>query len=176
MTREGALLVILAVTLVLVGLGVWGWRRRSKRDATPLAKAGELPADATVLAAFDGLYVATTAHDAPLERINAPGLGFRSRVGVTVTDSGIALDLTGQPRIVLTPDRLVDVAQSTVAIDRVVEKGGLTRLSWRTDAGDVVDSYFRPQDASARALADAVRPLVPSTPAGSAPAPTGTDA
>lgn len=183
MTREGALLVIIAVTLALVALGVWGWRRRGRRNAVRLIQPSELAPDAAVLGAFDGLYVATTAHDAPLERINAPGLGFRSRVGVTVTPAGVALDLTGQPRIVLTPDRIVDVAQSTVAIDRVVEKDGLTRLSWRTDAGDVVDTYLRPQQASARSLADAVRAILPQTPTGAPQpqtgphtAPTGTDA
>lgn len=174
MTREGALLVIIAVTLALVALGVWGWRRRGRRSPARLIEPAELAADAQVLETFDGLYVATTAHDAPLERINAPGLGFRSRITVTVTDAGIALDLTGQPRLVLTPDRILDVAQSTVAIDRVVEKDGLTRLTWRTDAGDTVDSYFRPQQASARALADAIRPLLPQT--RPLVAPTGSDA
>lgn len=176
MTREGALLVILAVTAVIIGLGVWGWRRRAKRDRVVLIAPGELPASAVVDAVFTGFYVATTVHDAPLERINAPGFAFRSRVGVTVTDRGVALDLTGQPRIALTPDRLVDVAQSTVAIDRVVEKDGLTRLSWRTDAGDVVDTYLRPQDASARALADAIRPLIPQTTTGLSETRTGSDA
>lgn len=176
MTREGALLVILAVTALIIGLGVWGWRRRAKRDRVALVAPGEFTADADVRAVFDGFYVATTAHDAPLERINAPGFAFRSRVGVTVTDQGVALDLTGRPRIVLAPARLVDVAQSTVAIDRVVEKDGLTRLSWRTDAGDVVDTYLRPQDASARALADAIRPLIPQTTTGLSQTRTGSDA
>ena len=168
MTREGALLVIIAVAVALVALLAWAWRRRQRRDATPLVAAGELPKGATVLAVFDGLYVATTRHDEPLERIAAPGWGFRSRVGVTVAREGVALDLTGAPRVVIAAERLVDVDQSTVAIDRVVEKDGLTRLAWRSDAGDVVDTYLRPQDASARALADAIRPLLPT--------PTGTGA
>ena len=79
MTREGALLVIIAVAVALVALLAWAWRRRQRRDATPLVAAGELPKGATVLAMFDGLYVATTQHDEPLERIAAPGWGFRSR-------------------------------------------------------------------------------------------------
>jgi hypothetical protein len=125
-----------------------------------------------VLATFPGLYVATTRHDAPLERLAIRRLGFRSRIDVVVTDCGVAFDLTGQPRIFISADRIVSVTQSTVAIDRVVERDGLTRISWRIDdaAGDatIVDSYLRPQDASARALVDALRPLIPT--------PTGTDA
>ena len=54
-------------------------------------------------------------------------------------------------------------------IDRVVERDGLTLIAWRTDDGTVVDSYFRPQDASARALADAVAGIL-------LPTQTGTDA
>ncbi|MBN9184282.1 MAG: hypothetical protein J0I97_02295 [Microbacterium sp.] len=141
----------------------WGWRRRSRRDAGITAPRGELPAGAAVSASFDGLYVATTAHDQPLERLAIRGLGFRSRAGITVTDAGIALDLTGQQRIVLSRDRLVDVDQANVAIDRVVEKDGLTRVSWRTDAGPIVDTYLRPQDASAAALTQAIRPILPTS-------------
>ena len=88
---------------------------------------------------------------------------------MTVTDAGVALDLTGQPRSFLAADRIVDVGQATVAIDRVVEPDGLVRLAWRTDDGTVVDSYFRPQDASARALADAIAGIL-------TPTQTGTDA
>ncbi|MDY0909783.1 hypothetical protein [Microbacterium sp. CFBP9034] len=166
MTREGALTVIVAVVVVLIGLGVWAWRRRTRRDAAPLIQPGELPADAAIVATFDALYVATTKHDTPLERIAAPGLGFRSKAGVTVADAGVAIDLTGQDRFVLTTDRIVDAGQSTVAIDRVVEPGGLVRIAWRTDAHTVVDSYFRPQDAPARALADAVSGILTSTQTG----------
>lgn len=166
MTREGALAVMVAVAVALVALGVWAWARRRRRDATPLIAPGDLPHDATTHGVFEGLYVATTRHDTPLERIAAPGLGMRSRVTLTVSDGGVALDLTGQPRLVIGIDRIEDVGQSTVAIDRVVEKGGLTRLVWRTDGGDVVDTYFRPQDASARALSDAIAGVLSTTQTG----------
>ncbi|QKJ19498.1 PH-like domain-containing protein [Microbacterium hominis] len=170
MTREGALVIIVLVAVGLLALLVWAWSRRSRRDAQPLVQAGELPEDARVVAVFEALYVATTAYELPLERIAAPGLGMRSRATLTVTDAGVAVDLTGQARFVLPTSRILAVGQSTVAIDRVVEPGGLTRLTWRTDADTVVDTYFRPQDASARALADAIADTLPTT------TPTGMDA
>ena len=105
----------------------------------------------------------------PMERLAIRGLAFRSRVDVTVTDAGVALDLTGQPRVFLDTSRIAEVAQATLAIDRVVERDGLVRLAWRLDDGTVVDSYLRPQDASARALADAIAGILTSTQ-------TGTDA
>jgi len=172
MTREAALLVIVAVTLVLLGLGVWAWRRRARRDGALPAPHGEIPEGATTRASHSGFYVATTQHGEPLERLAIRGMAFRSRVDVTVTDRGIALDLTGQPRLFLPADRIAEVAQATVAIDRVVEKDGLVRVTWQV-ADQYVDSYLRAQDASARTLAAAITDALPAQPQTT---PTGTDA
>jgi hypothetical protein len=170
MTREGALLIVLAFTAAVIGLGIWGWMRRTRRDAGMQAPQGGLPDDAVVHAVFACLYVATTAHDAPLERLAVKGLAFRAKAVVSVADAGVARDLQGEHPVLLPADALVDVTQSTVAIDRVVEKDGLTRITWRIAPDRLVDTYLRPQDASARALADAVRAILP------APTPTGSDA
>ncbi|MFT4214822.1 MAG: hypothetical protein QM622_08615 [Microbacterium sp.] len=162
MTREGALLVMIAVVIALITVGVIAWLRRARRDAGFSAPFGELPEDAAVRLRSEGLYVATTRHDEPLERLAIRGLSFRSRADLTVTDSGVALDLVGAPRMSLGLDRIDGVTLANVAIDRVVEPGGLVRLTWR--AGDrLVDTYFRPQDGSARALRDAVTAILPRT-------------
>jgi len=177
MTRELVLLLIVAFTVVLIGVGVWAWLRRRRRDAGLTVPYGEVPDGATTTATFTGLYVATTRHGDPLERLAIGGLAFRSRVDITVTDRGVALDLTGQPRIFLPATDISDVAQATVAIDRVVEKGGLVRVTW--PAGDTpVDSYLRAQDASARTLTDAIAAILPAptSPQTSTTTPTGTDA
>ncbi|QIG40710.1 hypothetical protein G5T42_15550 [Microbacterium sp. 4R-513] len=166
MTQQGALLVMIAVAAVLLALLVWGWSRRVRRDQGLTAPQGEIPAGGAVTAVFPGLYVATTKHREPLERLAIGGLGFRSKADVTVTDRGVAIDLTGQPRVFLAAERIAGVAQATVAIDRVVEPDGLVRLEWRTDGGTVVDSYFRPQEASARALADAIADILTPTTTG----------
>ncbi|GAA1467804.1 hypothetical protein [Microbacterium thalassium] len=168
MTREGALLVVVAVTVLLLAVLAWAWWRRTRRDAVWSAPVGEIPADARETALFETLYVATTRHGEPLERLAIGGLAFRSRAALTVTDAGFALDLTGEPRLFFAAARLDDIAQATVAIDRVVERDGLVRVTWRIDDETLVDSYFRPQDASARALADALRGILPI--------PTGSDA
>lgn len=173
MTREMALLIIVAFTLALMGLGIWAWRRRTHRDAGLTAPRGDVPADAEVVSRFSGFYVATTRHDEPLERLAIRGLAFRSRVEGTVTTAGVALDLPGQPRLLLAASDLTAADQATVAIDRVVEKGGLARIAWRIDSDTIVDSYFRPQDTSARAVVDAVSTLI--SPQNST-TPTGTDA
>ncbi len=166
------ILIALFVAAIAVG-AVWAWMRRAKRDSTPLVEHGELPADAHVQAVFDSLYVVTTRHEEPLERIAAPGLAMRSLAALTIASEGLGVDLGGKNRFVLTPDRILEVSQATVAIDRVVEQDGLVRVSWRTDIDTTVDSYFRPTDASARALANAVAGILPVSPSDSQ---TGADA
>ena len=95
-----------------------------------------------------------------------------------MTDRGVGLDLAGSDPIFLPAARLVSVDLARVAIDRVVEPGGLVRLTWRAQHGEhdsrLVDTYLRPQDASARALADAIAATLPLAPA-SAPHTSPTD-
>lgn len=169
MTREGAVVLIALLTLALFAALAWAWWRRTRRDSGLVAPVAEAPDGAAVVASFPALYVATTRQGEPLERLAIRGLGFRSRADVVVTEAGVALDLTGQQRIFLDAARIDSAGRATVAIDRVVEKDGLARVSWRTDDGTVVDSYFRPQDATARALSDAVAGILPEPQ-------TGTDA
>jgi hypothetical protein len=94
MNREGALLVMIAVASPS-----WRWgirlARRSRRDAGITAPFGEIP-EPPPSTASTGFYVATTRHGEALERLAIRGLGFRSRVDVTVTDRGVALDLVGR--------------------------------------------------------------------------------
>ena len=166
MTRDGAVLTMISIAVALLFSLVWAWLRRTRRDSATTAPVGEAPSGAAVLASFGVLYVATTRHAEPLERLAIKGLAFRSRADLTLTSAGIAVDLTGQPRLFLALDRLEAAEQATVAIDRVVEPGGLVRIDWRTDDGTVVDSFFRPQDASARAVADAITDLLTPTTTG----------
>jgi len=173
MNREGALLVMIAVAVALLALGAFAWRRRSRRDAGITAPFGEMPDAAVVQTVSTGFYVATTRHGDALERLAIRGLGFRSRVDVTVTDRGVALDLIGQPRMFVATDRISSVDLATTAIDRVVEPSGLVRLAWLAERSDgtteTVDSYLRPQDESAQGLAAAITAILPPP----APAATG---
>lgn len=161
MTREGALLVTIGFTLVLIGLGVWAWRRRVRRDSGVVVPWGEVPSAARTIRDVPVFYVATTAYGQPLERLAIAGLGFRSRAHLTITDAGLALALTGQPTIWLAAERILECAQATVAIDRVVEPGGLVRLAWDA-AGTTVETYLRPQDVPARTLVGEIVALLPS--------------
>lgn len=142
MNQQIAGAVVLGVAVLLIVAGVWAWRARLHRDAGLSAPLG-VPEHAEVLSRYETLYVATTRHDQPLERLALRPLVYRARGELTITDRGAALCLDGSPTVFLASSRLIGADRATVAIDRVVEPGGLVRLVWRTDDGTVVDSYFR---------------------------------
>lgn len=146
------------IALVLFAMW-WGWRARKRRSAEVAVSFGAAEGETT--ATFEGLYVATTRHDAPLDRLALPHLAFRSRVRVSVTTTGLALDMPGAPTLFLAASRLVGAGRATWTIDRVVERDGLVLVAWTADDGTVCDSYIRLQSDDPDALVAAIDALGP---------------
>lgn len=142
MTRELAVLITVAVAVLVLVAMAFAWRRRVRRDAELEAPIG-VPEHAEVISRHEVLYVATTRHDEPLERLAITPLAFRARGELAITDRGVALSLDGAPTVFVASARLATVDRATVAIDRVVEPGGLVRLVWRITDSQFVDSYLR---------------------------------
>jgi len=137
-----ATLVIAAVTVLLIAAAWLGWRSRVRRDAG-LVPSHEVPAGlGAPRAASRVLYVATTAHDEPLERLAIAGLAFRAQGTIAVHASGVLVSLDGSADVWIRASDLAAARPATVAIDKAVEKDGLLTLVWRL-AGTAIDSYFR---------------------------------
>ncbi|MDX2375389.1 hypothetical protein M4I32_01055 [Microbacterium sp. LRZ72] len=168
MSREGALAVMVGVAIVLLALMAFGWWRRRRRDAT-LAAPTEVPAGLEHFAEAEGLYVATTRHDAPLDRLAMRHLAYRARARIAVAPAGVLLDLAGEPDVFLPADRLIGVGRATWTIDRVVERDGLVVIAWRVDDTTTADSYLRLQGAAPDDLVAAITRILPTTTS------TGTD-
>ncbi|MGX1694854.1 PH-like domain-containing protein [Microbacterium keratanolyticum] len=142
MSYEAAVAVMIGAAVLVLGAMVFAWRRRLRRDSGLHAPLG-VPEHADVLSRHEVLYVATTRHDQPLERLTIRPLAYRARGEAVITDRGLALSLDGSPTVFLASNRLVAVDRATVAIDRVVEPGGLVRVVWQVDESTRVDSYLR---------------------------------
>ena len=181
-SRTVATLITALVLVVLLLLMLRSWRRRSRRDAALPAGYPQPAAPSRELASAAALYVATTPRDQPLERLNIPGLGFRARGGVSVTEQGVLLELAGSAALFIPADAVELVTDATWAIDRAVEPGGLLLLGWRLnrptgpagtadpDAPTSVDSYFRFSDPADRtAISEAIRSIAPSEPGTATP-------
>ncbi|MCU1509999.1 MAG: hypothetical protein QOI02_1890 [Actinomycetota bacterium] len=150
--------IVILLLIAIIAMMLIGWRARKRRqsgiDALPPLprQLGEPRAE------LDGLYLATTVADEPMNRIAVRGLGFRAGASITVTDTGIAIALDGGVEFFIPAADLRDVRSARLTIDRVVEEGGLVLIAWRLGTA-VVDSYFR-VDAT-RALITAVLAIVP---------------
>jgi hypothetical protein len=181
-SRTTATVIIGLVLVGVLSLMLRSWRRRSRRDAA-LPAGYPQPADTgRELASAATLYVATTPRDQPLERLAIPGLGFRARGGVSVTEQGVLLELAGSPALFIPTEAIDLVTDATWAIDRAVEPGGLFLLGWRlapgispagADAASAdaaratvsVDSYFRFSDPADRtAISEALTVLTEGAP------------
>ena len=162
MDRTASTTIVIAVILLaLVGM-VIGWRGRQKRQAH-LPNPDTVPADpGTELLSAEAFYVATTMADDELNRVAVAGLGFRARATVTVTEAGVILILAGSSEVFIARAALHAIDRATYTIDRVVETGGLVRLTWSLGE-TLVDSYLRLTDpADSIALIDAVTTLLPT--------------
>jgi hypothetical protein len=158
MRQELASMAFVLLAIALLALMVWGWRRRARRDAGVRAPVAERRG--AVRATFTGLYVATTRHDAPLDRLNVRHLAFRSRATIVVTDEGVALEMPGEPTVFLDTARIAGTGRATWTIDRVVENDGLVLLAWTADDGTVCDTYLRLQEAAPDALVAEIERLL----------------
>ncbi len=164
-------LVAIAFAALILYLLVFAWRRRAKRDAG-LGAGYETPTDTSAATLeSDTLYVATTVHDKPLERLVLPDLGFRGRATVTVAPDGVTLAITGAQPVFIRASALLGIGLATWAIDRVVETDGLVWIAWTTSGGAAVDSYLRVIEPGERtSLIGAVTDILPASARGQSPA------
>lgn len=174
MDRTVSTTIIVVLVLLALGLMVLGWRRRAARQGDIGAP---LPVPATIGEAsirVPVLYVATTRADAPLDRVNVHGLGYRARGEVAVHAEGVVIALDGRAPWLVPVADVRGSGRATWTIDRVVEEGGLVMLAWSL-ADSPVDTYLRVTDASpdeaTSALLAALASLAPGTPPASPDAP-----
>lgn len=147
-------LLVTVVVLFLIGLAVTGmimsWRKRVARDA----RFSVLLPDSSVFGhtvppqEFSALYVSTTLATDPLQRVALPGLGFRADAHLLISADGLTIAPRGEKDTFIPAAQIVQIHRSQVTIDRVVEKDGLTALSWTAfdhTLGQPVEftSYFR---------------------------------
>ena len=154
-------LIIGAVILTVFALMALGWRARRRRQSG-LARPVLAPASlGSASVSVDGLYVATTLADQPLERVAVHGLGFRASAHAAVHPEGLVIDVQGRQSFLIEPASLRGAGRATWAIDRVVERDGLVLIGWML--GDTpVDTYLRvPDPAAAAALLAAVQAMTP---------------
>lgn len=159
MSQQLAGAIMIAFAVAVIGLMLWGWSRRRRRDAQVEVPIGE-PVGSAIFTA-NGFYVATTKHDEPLNRITTSPLAFRSRADISVTEAGFALLLPGEKPVFVPASRISGAGRATWTIDRVVERDGLVLIAW-SDGNQILDTYVRLQDDDPAALVAAIDEVRPA--------------
>lgn len=151
-------LVLLLLLAALVGMAVSWFRRKHRQGDLDLFLP--VPGDVgAVLASEGGLYLATTPVGDRLNRVAVGGLGFRARLTAVVAEAGILLPFPGARDVFIPASAVRSIDTASWTIDRGIEPGGLTVVSWLL--GDtVVDSYFRLDDP--QQFTSAVRTYLPA--------------
>lgn len=134
----GALLVAVAA---FAYLALRAWRNHALEQARVL---GDLPPEIahTEAQTSEGFYVATTIADEPLNRLKAKGLGMRGRAQIEYSKDGVSVWRVGEDALHIPISAVLTVDQATAVIDRAVEAGGLSRISWLSNNSGL-DTYLR---------------------------------
>lgn len=143
----GALLLGVAA---LSYLALRSWRNQALEQGRQLGSLIQ-KLEHTNSTTLEGFYVATTERDEPLRRIKSAGLGMRGRATVEISASGVSIWRTGEVALHISRESISNVDRATVAIDRVVENGGLSRISW-SNAGLLLDTYIRFSSVSSQQI------------------------
>ncbi|WP_029069711.1 hypothetical protein [Jonesia quinghaiensis] len=130
-----------AGVMVVVGLGVlvlmWlGWRGRQRRTAPLVAALPNVPDEVgpAIFGPIEGVYVSSTTHGDWLDRVNAADLGTRSRVAVSVHQSGIFLDRSGAASIFIPRSSVLSAQLAPGIAGKFTGKDGIVVISWGIEA------------------------------------------
>jgi len=167
MTREFALVLIIAFGVLLLSGMLWSLirRRRAGSLLTPFPPASEVTGES--LGSFGLLHVATTLAHTPLERVWTNPLAYRAKSTLEVTTGGLRITLRGEGDVGIQASHLLGAGRGTWTIDKAVDGDGLIVVTWR-HAGVDYDSYFRSVDQPAEHVLDSIHTMQSKHPEGSA--------
>lgn len=148
---KGLMAAISLAVFAVLALAAWrAWQRRIKDQQSIISEPLEaLEYFGELISASTGFYVATTFARDHLQRIAAYGLGARGVCQVMVFSEGVLIVRTGERPLALDKSSIQQVSTGQVAIDKVVEPGGLVVIDW-SNAGTELSTHIRIVEAPKR--------------------------
>jgi hypothetical protein len=160
MTTPAGLGLLAAVTVAVMLLMWWGWRRRTGRWAATITALPQAPAGrAPVFGPVEATYLATTPVGQVLERVPVRGLRVRTPAVVDVDRSGVLVH-AGSGDLYLPAPVLVGAGAADGIAGTAVGRGDLVMIRWRAGAEELQTGLLPRHDADRAALTEAVNALV----------------
>lgn len=153
-----ALFVALVYWLMREG---WKWRGTLQGDLPELPTAPDDPGPARL--GMSGRYHGSTTAGQWLDRIVAHGLGARSRVELTLTDSGLDVVRPGATDFFIPRAALREAVLGKGIAGKVLTEGGLLVVTW-AHGERLIDSGFRSDHAAEHTeWVDAINSMINKT-------------
>ena len=147
---DRVLLVVgfLVFWVAMIGLIIWGWKNRQKRQADAIGTLPRVPEQfgAVVTPACTGLYVGSTLAPSWQNRIAVGDMGHRATGTLTRYETGILLERTGESDIWMPADSLRAVRTERGLAGKVMTRDGLLVVRWELPTGTEIDTGFRADD------------------------------
>jgi hypothetical protein len=118
----------------------WKWRGTLQSGLPELPQAPEEPGEQVLR--LKGRYHGSTTAGQWLDRIVARGLGVRSLVELTLTDSGLQVERVGAPSFFVPRAALRGARLDKGIAGKVLTEGGLLIVTW-AHGDKLIDSGFR---------------------------------
>lgn len=144
-------LALVGVMVLIIALALWGMRRgwiaRTRRQMDvpapqPLSRSAQ---DGPVQAGVAGVYLGTATAGDWLDRIAVHGLGTRSRVSLSWSPAGIAVDREGAPSFLIPASDVLDIRIDRGVAGTVRARDSVVVITWRL--GDrILDTGIRADD------------------------------
>lgn len=138
------LLLFVALVYWLMRQG-WKWRGSLQSGIPDLPTAPDAPGAAKLT--MTGRYHGSTTAGQWLDRIVAHGLGTRSRVELTLTDTGLEVVRPGARDFFVPAERLRGARLDKGIAGKVLAEGGLLIVTW-AHGETLIDSGFRSDRAA----------------------------
>jgi hypothetical protein len=148
MDRVWLVIGFLVFWAALIGLILWGWRGRQKRQVEAVGDLPPVPSEVgdELIAPATGLYVGSTIAPSWQDRIAVGDIGHRATGTLTRFGNGILLDRTGESPIWV-PQRSIRAVRTERGLaGKVMTKDGLLVIRWELPTGTEIDTGFRADD------------------------------
>lgn len=111
---------------VLYAVTSWRTKRRDQEEYLPKPKTF-----LTSKESIPAYYVATVFEAQPQKRVLAHGLTYRGLAEISISSAGIGISRVGEEGFQIPADDVVSIGVAGAALDKAVERDGITLISWR---------------------------------------------
>ncbi|SDJ10248.1 hypothetical protein SAMN05192558_11035 [Actinokineospora alba] len=174
MSRLGLSLLFLAIFLLLVGLMLWGYRNRGRRQSAVLPAFPQVPAGLLervrsreteeLLPPSTGVYASTVTDKSWQDRVAVGDVGYRADATAHLLTEGVLFDRTGASPVWIPAESVVDARTEAGIAGKIMGGDGLLVIRWAIGDSQFDTGFRADEKTDYETWVPAVRALKTNTP------------